>query len=1276
MSITNVQTLHDLGETSLASYADFNPADRTDTAVRAALIKDGTGASFTPVQAQAFTDHYRLLSVQANIDWNGFSAAVFQDKLTGEKVFALRGTEFDRGVPQIGTDLVVADVLGIGATGYANLQGVEMYRYWKKLTTVGNQSVYYSDSELMTLFALKLGPTAGAVVLVTPVGQAAGLAGFLAFKAEFAGDRGIDTGVPGTSVIAPGERVNVTGHSLGGHLALLFARLFPQNVAEVVTLNAPTFFSQGDIFLNALGFPNSVNARITRLEADGDGVSELGNVDPGTPIRIAQENAPGPIAALSTNHSSVNGIDGLALMAVLAKLDTGHANDAVYFSNLIRASANTVAPSYENLLDGLRKQLLGLSVASTPISSGASDPKRANYYANLKAFADLFAAPSGALKALAGKFTLSLPSTTLATTAKTDFAAFLSLNALSPVVITTTDEAAISALKEANPTLATAWSADRAARLFGDTTKVFDYSDSWYTDRAAMLAALVLRNTKDTPNGSTISAKNNVNYSDITSGQALIVRNGLADLNGIPSIVFGSDGADPELRGAGGNDRLYGGGGADTLNGMTGNDDLEGGSGLDTYQFQGGFRTGIDPNTLLPLGGFGKDTILDADGLGTITIDGKTLGEVKGTGDGHWGVELSPGVKMDLALRKDARSSTGYNLLVTKDGENTANSSSITIKNFDLKKAQGKDGYLGVKLGPVKVAIAQTGSISNTDGPNFWNKLGASLDELAGKTTSINEGTGKTFTLYLNQAAQEGDTITLALGGQGNTFKAILGDRVVDANGAVITLVEGQTQVSVALVQEGELTSDGNAQLSATYQGQAGNATSNVWGLDLKDSGEISKTFLGDQRAKLIGTETQTGVTPDKAEYATYAWAETSRDADGNLINGKAQSGFSDVISGSSANDKILGLGGNDALSGGEGNDQIEGGAGDDLIGGGTGSDHILGGDGDDYISSSATLRVRQRSKADDSWSPPAGQQVITQGARWGIYYDGQRGVIWDSANFPEGTDGDVVDAGAGNDRVIASNGEDRVQGGAGDDRIDGLGGNDVLEGNDGKDTIYGDGTSSAGGFTSVDDALHGADFIDGGVGDDKLLGQGGNDDVYGGAGDDKLWGDGSGKKGDFAYLDPSYSGNDYLDGEDGNDYLEGGGKDDILYGGAGNDELWGDTDVGNVATAQANAAVWGNDYLDGEDGDDQLVGGGKDDILYGGAGNDTKEPTTFIPAATFANRPQAFCVARARALQTPVWPGQAHRPLHKNKRLAHPTPWPVSLRMMPVAHGCHFHNG
>ncbi len=69
--------------------------------------------------------------------------------------------------------------------------------------------------------------------------------------------------------------------------------------------------------------------------------------------------------------------------------------------------------------------------------------------------------------------------------------------------------------------------------------------------------------------------------------------------------------------------------------------------------------------------------------------------------------------------------------------------------------------------------------------------------------------------------------------------------------------------------------------------------------------------------------------------------------------------------------------------------------------------------------------------------------------------------------------------------------------------------------------------------------ALHGADFLDGGLGDDTLFGQGGADVLYGGAGADRLLGD---DRTDF--LQATFHGADYLDGEDGDDYLVGGGKD------------------------------------------------------------------------------------------------------------------------------------
>ena len=658
----------------------------------------------------------------------------------------------------------------------------------------------------------------------------------------------------------------------------------------------------------------------------------------------------------------------------------------------------------------------------------------------------------------------------------------------------------------------------------------------------------------------------------------------ILDGGGGADILIGGAGAD-FLTGGAGKDMLLGGVGDDVLNGGTGSDTLIGGQGTDIYQF---------------ISGDGADSIQDSDGLGSIVLNGNTLSAAKAAGErDSW--KDSNGVRYQF-LRQ--QSETVGTLVISTDNASDA----INVKDFNLTKGLSSEGYLGIKLDATKqIAIKESG------GTNVWADTTFDPTSLAGQAANINKGSGKSFTIFLNAAAKAGETLTLAMAGLSDKFKAILGDSTVDADGAVITLAEGQTQVSFALVQQGEVTADASTALSVSYQSADANAStvdSNSYAINLKDTGEVGQTYTGDQRGKLIGTEIDVSITADQPGYGTYKWSATAWATDGTLLGGLAEADFADVIYAGSGNDKIDGKGGNDALSGGAGNDQIDGGEGDDMIAGGAGSDNIKGGAGNDYISSSANLIVPQRVSPNDSWSPPAGQEVKTSSATWGVYLDDQGGskvTVWAGmGDTPTGSaDGDVIDGGAGDDWIMASWGDDRIMGGDGKDQLDGLAGNDIIEGGAGDDTINADGLAKAGYLNSVAAQYHGADFVDGGAGNDNINGGGGADQLYGGAGDDKIWGDSGGKTDNPFYVDVAYHGNDYIDGEDGNDYLEGGGKDDTLYGGAGNDNLWGDTSADNVSNPADNAALWGNDYLDGEDGNDELVGGGKDDTLYGGKGDD-----------------------------------------------------------------------
>lgn len=652
-------------------------------------------------------------------------------------------------------------------------------------------------------------------------------------------------------------------------------------------------------------------------------------------------------------------------------------------------------------------------------------------------------------------------------------------------------------------------------------------------------------------------------------------------------IVYGSIGKDVKIQtssdsayilvGGAGNDLLVGAGLDDVMMGGKDDDRLRGGGGVDKYLFS------KDD---------GHDVIEDTNGEGTIVVDGTLLPSATDTN--FEGVRNVKGRIVEIWSLDSGKfiyslDALGKTLVIS--GSALGTSSDIKIVNIDVSKIRSS-GYLGITLKNKKSVALVEGN-----GSNIWNQPGFDIASLAGGSSTLIEDTAKSFTIYLNQAADAGDVLTLALSGLQDKFLAVLGDTTVEANGATIKLVEGQTQVSFALVQHGELDADASVALSATYTGADASVISNSFGVDLKDTGQTTMTYNGDQRPSL------------KDDGVSFDWNASVYLSDGTLTNATLEEGFSDAITGSAGRDKIYGLAGNDALDGGAGADDIEGGDGDDMIGGGAGSDHISGGDGNDLIASSAMLNVGSRQRTDDTWQAPKGEQVKSQGALWGVYVetngDGSEANAWSGADLPMGDDADYADGGNGDDAIIGSGGADQLLGGAGEDQLDGMGGGDVLEGGEGADAIQGDGLIEAGHMNSLVAALHGDDFIDGGAGNDTAYGGGGADALYGGIGSDQLWGDSAGKIADPTYVDLAYHGNDYLDGEDGDDYLEGGGGADTLYGGDGKDRLWGDTSAENLAAPGDHPSVWGNDFMDGESGDDDLVGGGGHDQLYGGEGED-----------------------------------------------------------------------
>lgn len=203
----------------------------------------------------------------------------------------------------------------------------------------------------------------------------------------------------------------------------------------------------------------------------------------------------------------------------------------------------------------------------------------------------------------------------------------------------------------------------------------------------------------------------------------------------------------------------------------------------------------------------------------------------------------------------------------------------------------------------------------------------------------------------------------------------------------------------------------------------------------------------------------------------------------------------------------------------------------------------------------------------------------------------------------------------AGNDQIVGGNGVDFLFGDVADSEVAFTGGNDEIFALSGNDEIYGDAFG-----VEVEGTLFGSDFLAGGAGFDRIIGDtnflvadsgeflGGNDTIRGDAGKDTIIGD-------FGIVAPLDSmtvtgGNDIIHGGNQNDRITGDffrlvgdvdftGGNDTINGGAGNDLLIGD--VFDNLTFDDTLEVFGNDtfVFDGAFGRDTITDFGfGDDIL------------------------------------------------------------------------------
>ena len=238
----------------------------------------------------------------------------------------------------------------------------------------------------------------------------------------------------------------------------------------------------------------------------------------------------------------------------------------------------------------------------------------------------------------------------------------------------------------------------------------------------------------------------------------------------------------------------------------------------------------------------------------------------------------------------------------------------------------------------------------------------------------------------------------------------------------------------------------------------------------------------------------------------------------------------SDVISGTRLADFIIGRSGDDRIDGLAGDDYLDGGAGNDLLQGGDGNDFLLGDAGSDTLIGGAGA---------DTFAGGLGDDLLIGGAG-GDLLSGDEGI--DTVSFAQ--DGAAVfvnltlgagytntsfgDTFYGIENVIGSSANDFIIGDPGINRLDGGEGDDVVLGAIGADTLIGGiGTDTASyednsgvvfvnlalgqGFNNAaeGDTLEGIENLIGGLFDDFFIGDDGANRLDGALGADTLVGNG-----------------------------------------------------------------------------------------------------------------------------------------------------------------------
>lgn len=744
------------------------------------------------------------------------------------------------------------------------------------------------------------------------------------------------------------------------------------------------------------------------------------------------------------------------------------------------------------------------------------------------------------------------------------------------------------------------------------------------------------------------------------------------------------------LTGSAGDDRLVGGQGNDRLTGGAGRNELIGGIGNDIYVLNG-----AGEDTIVELAGEGVDTV-------ETTVDGHVLGgnldnlvllggALSGVGnglrnnivgnagnnvlDGGAGDDVMDGALGDDTYHVDSlldvvRDSGGVDTVITTlstytltsvaenlvfagdgsfTGRGNANANTITGgSGDDHLYGAGNDTLIGgVGSDHYYVTTRTDEIVESFDDEVGVDVVHASVTYVLGDGFAIEElrasgdrAINLTGNLYVqnivgNDAANVLDGGDYAfnfdrlegLGGD-DTYVFRYQEQIVEAaNGGYDTVLvragyhQMAANVEKAVIQAGGYRVIGNDLANLIVGDSNANILNGGAGNDVLRGGAGDDGYFVDSAGDVIEDTAGTDTVTIGYAFGSYTLAAGLENAvsGSDVANTLRGNTAANVLTGGNGGDHVYGLGGNDRLygdrdpeiSGVVGADVLDGGAGNDELYGYAGDDHLIGGAGNDILAGGDGSDRLEGGLGDDTYVILYGDpDVIVEQPGGGIDTIQLR---W--AQSPYTMAAGVENLNTNTFAVVTGNASNNVMtttasGVSGE--FYGLGGDDTLILQTDQGDLYGG---------EGNDVLEGGDYQSGGAGNDQLRSSGGTV-MEGGTGNDtyvvgrgsnsptivELAGEGTDTVMTYttsfvlganverltAMGSSLYGvGNELANVIKGSatfDILEGRGGNDQLYGYGGDDELLGGL---------------GNDLLFGGEGDDDLFGGDGSDQLTGGAGRD-----------------------------------------------------------------------